>query len=100
MGEVITAAIIFLILIVAMVGGLLWLRSSTTQRKSLLRAPAILIPEGESPDVLLANAVKNYQLAQRAVRLLDRLSEQPDTATISDRNRKEAKAIVSDFYSN
>lgn len=99
MGEILGPAIVLLIIIVALVWWMQNSRSSTKQRRDLLKAPAVLLPDGEAPDVLLANATTNYILAQRSVRVLDRLLALP-TAGFSDTDRKEAQAIVNAFYSH
>lgn len=97
MGDILVPAIILLIVIAGGSYALSASRSAANQRKALLKAPAILHTEGEPPDVLLANAQRNYLIAQRAARLLDRLVNNA-ALPLAEKDRKEAQSILSDFY--
>lgn len=98
MGEILGPALLVLLVIIGGGVAVNMQRSSTRQRNALRRAPALLLPDGEPPDVLLANAQKNYILTQRAVRVLDQVLASPSAASLPKATTKEASAIVAEFY--
>lgn len=101
MGDILGPAILVLFLIIG-VGALVWfLGNSSQQRKSLSNAPALLLPNGEPPDVLLKNAQNMHRLAERSARILDRILNNPDAGyMLNEKDRKEAQEIVNAFYNH
>lgn len=105
MGDVLVAFLVLLAVAICLVAGGMFLTQSGAKRNRMNSAPAVLIPPGSDPDVLVANATRSYMTAQAAVRLLERLGndravEAAINANLGSDTLEEMRAVVDQFYTH
>lgn len=98
MGEVLTA-VLLLIGAGAVVVVVAQQIDNGRRRRALSSLPTAVLSRGDDTEAYLAQAKRNFRLAQQSVRILERLLARDEAVPfLSAQERQEISRIVAEFY--